>query len=434
MVKGVNGVLILPGWTAWLLLFVTTWAFIGDFSEEPFWAGPIEAAGSVSIPASSGEEVEIRVLLSCQGRVKLFSRQEALLIEDRNGKEWGVLPVNGSYYVERSAQGWSISSSSGNKLFGAIGEGDLEIQPEHNGGFRVELDDKPCSYSGKLRLICQDDGRIAIVNIIGIETYLAGVVGAEAYSDWRLPALRAQAIASRTYALYNLSLNRSSSWDIGSNQGSQMYLGKSSSHKRVSQSVGDTRGVVMAYGKRGRERIFPTYYCSNCGGHTQEAASVFGMKVPPLSGQFCPYCGKVAHADKYRWPAVTIEKWQVNDLLHRRYPDDLKILGKIVNVQVTRTSEYGRVERMRLTGASGKSIIVRAEDFRLAMLAGGKDILSSWYELEDLGESWRFSEGRGWGHGVGMCQWGTQAMALSGKDCVEILEFYYPQMQLVRAY
>jgi len=119
--------------------------------------------------------------------------------------------------------------------------------------------------------------------------------------------------------------------------------------------------------------------------------------------------------------------------LIRRY-SILQNLGRIVDIKVASRSDYGRVEKLELTGSTGKNHLIGAEEFRLALSSKKKPLRSSWYQLIDNGSTWRFENGKGWGHGVGMCQSGCQGMAQNGKSSVAILEYYYPRSILVRAY
>jgi stage II sporulation protein D len=253
-------------------------------------------------------------------------------------------------------------------------------------------------------------------------------------ADWHEEALAAQTVAARTYALYQMHNGvRGWRWDIGSDQGSQMYLGLEKENPRVNQAIRETRGVVLTYGSAGREKIFPAYYCSNCGGHTQDAEPVFGEGLAPLRGKPCPYCGTNAPKSRYRWKKAVVEKELLSENLIQYFPE-LGRLGEITGIKVEQRSRYGRAEVIQVTGLEGRTSRLRAEDFRLVVNSTGQPVLSSWYELSDNGETWTFSEGHGWGHGVGLCQYGSQALARSGKSCQEILAFYYPESVLLRAY
>jgi len=296
-------------------------------------------------------------------------------------------------------------------------------------------------YRGSIRLVAWSLTRFAVVNDVDIEEYLQGVVSSEVYSSWPDSVLEAQSIASRSYAFYHKQCqgdtgpdgNSNIYWDIGSDQGSQVYGGVSKEHVRVSQAVKRTAGVVLTYGPLGERRLFPAYYSAVCGGHTQDAEVVFGDSVEPLSGCECGYCSRSAPKEKYLWADVSIAKSVVNSRLLKKYPP-LSEIGRIVSISVAERSSYGRATQISLRGASGRRRLLQAEKFRQAVSGGKEQLLSSWYSIADTGGSWRFENGRGWGHGVGLCQWGSYQMSLEGKSCLEILGYYYRQAVLVRAY
>ena len=384
--------------------------------------------------------VNIRVFLSKQDEIKVICRGDTFAVW--SAEEDGVplqLAAERKYRFSRGQRQWVIAALPENAEAGqtvapiVIGGDQIELRPGPK-GFLSAGEKQATPYRGVLRCLGQAPGRFALVNVVDIEDYLLGVVGKEVYAYWHKPTLRAQSIAARTYALYQMHCRQANdSWDIGSDQSSQMYGGVAGESARIAEAVKDTRGVVLAYGAVGKEKIFPTYYSAVCGGHTQNAEPVFGQRLMPLTGQGCRYCQAVAPAQRYRWPSVTISKAVASDLLIKRY-SSLASLKKIVNIRPVAHSDYGRAEKIALTGSNQQRCYVRAEDFRLALSQGPKPLLSSWYRMVDAGDAWRFEDGRGWGHGVGLCQYGSEQMASQGSGCVQILQHYYPGAVLVRAY
>ena len=128
-----------------------------------------------------------------------------------------------------------------------------------------------------------------------------------------------------------------------------------------------------------------------------------------------------------------IDKKLLSETLIARYPS-LVALESITNVDVSQWSTHGRAERITLTGSNGRSQQIEAQQFRLAVTRPEQPLRSSWYRLVDIGDSWLFYDGHGWGHGVGLCQCGAQGMAEQGCDSVTILAYYYPGARLLRAY
>ena len=138
-----------------------------------------------------------------------------------------------------------------------------------------------------------------------LEPYLAGVIGAEMPDYWEPAALKAQAIAARTYCLYvkkHYGLTRS--WDVSKTVSSQVYRGVKAESAQVWQAVNETAGQILVSGANGE--LFPAYYCSSCGGHTENSQNVFGDSFEPLGGVPCPYCVDIAKPDRFFWPMVTV--------------------------------------------------------------------------------------------------------------------------------
>lgn len=397
------------------------------------------AAQGVSSPVVnplSADSVSVRIYLEEAGEVIVGVRGGLCHVTDPEGNNLSDLPKNREITLRLTAKGWEwkerTSKKNGDVL--ATSSKVLIFTPEPEAQVSVGAF-QPLPYRGIIQLIGREKGRVAIVNVVDIETYLMGVVGAEMPASWHLSALRAQAIACRTYALYQMHLRRleGAMWDVSNDQSSQVYSGLQAEHSRVALALKDTRGVVLTYGPEGKEKLFPAYFSSNCGGHTQDGKVVFGKDVAALGGTECPYCQAIARPETYRWVAVVTPKSIASKKLMERYPELTK-LEEVIDIQVTAKSDYGRVERLKLFGKSGRTRIVNAEDFRLAISSKEQPLRSSWYDLVDGGDVWRFENGRGWGHGVGFCQCGSEKMAQMGKDAVAILEHYYPGATLVRAY
>jgi len=295
------------------------------------------------------------------------------------------------------------------------------------------------NYRGKLELILNPDGNsFDIVNIVPPEPYLAGVVGAEMPDYWEPAALQVQAIAARTYCFYiknRFGTNRA--WDVRRTAANQVYLGVSAESAQIWDAVDRTQGQILVCKQTdGTEGLFPAYYSSTCGGHTENSKNVFGDSFEPLVGVPCPYCKDVAKPSFFFWPMVQFDKSSVTNRLLKRYPK-LKQLGEITNISPGKLSNYQKFSRLtmvKLLGASGKSDFLRAEDFRLSIDPTGRKLKSTICRIINMGDKWAFLSGRGYGHGVGMCQCGAQAMARQGKTAEQILFYYYPGSKIVRFY
>jgi stage II sporulation protein D len=133
---------------------------------------------------------------------------------------------------------------------------------------------------------------------------------------------------------------------------------------------------------------------------------------------------------------VQFDKTSITGSLLKRYPR-LAELGEITDINSAEQSDYGefsRLTRVELFGSTGKSDFLRAEDFRLAIDPTGRVLRSTICQIVNMGDKWVFLLGRGYGHGVGMCQCGAESMARQGKTTRQILSYYYPGSMIVTVY
>lgn len=255
---------------------------------------------------------------------------------------------------------------------------------------------------------------------------------------WEPAALKAQAIAARTYCLYikkRFGFNRN--WDVNKTVAHQVYLGIKAESAQVWRAVNQTQGqILLCKSTDYSEEIFPAYYSSACGGHTENSQNVFGDSFEPLRGTPCPYCIDIAKPNVFFWPMAQFDKTRVTQKLMQKFPK-LKQLGEITNIQPAKQSNYERFSRLtmlKLSGLSGATDSIRAEDLRLTIDPAGQQLKSMICNIVSMGDKWAFMCGRGHGHGVGMCQCGAQGMARQGSSTLEILSYYYPGSRLARVY
>ena len=340
-------------------------------------------------------------------------------------------------FEEESGGSMSIKTVAGRIAIGGhmVSSEEVVIVPDEPHIFSLN----GSAYRGKLKLIINADGSsFDAVNLVPLEPYLAGVVGAEMPHYWEPAALQAQAIAARTYCLYiKKRFGGGRTWDVRKTQANQVYLGVGVESAQTWDAVNKTSGqVLLCNHLDGTEQVFPTYYSSSCGGHTENSKYVFGGSFEPLAGVPCPYCKDTAKPSFFFWPMVQFDKANVTAKLFQRYPK-LKQLGEIKDIMAVRQSNYEKFSRLtlvKLLGSTGKSDFLRAEDFRLTVDPTGRKVRSTICRITDMGDKWAFLSGRGYGHGVGMCQCGAQAMARSGKTARQILLYYYPRSKIVSVY
>jgi stage II sporulation protein D len=301
-----------------------------------------------------------------------------------------------------------------------------------------ELDLEPGDwrrFTGDVELVRADDRHGWLVNRLDIEEYVAGVVAAELTTRFHPEAFRVQAIVARTYAWYQKEIARSDRpWDLTRTEASQVYAGldRLDDVPQASEATRETAGIVCTWASPSGERIFCTYYSSTCGGSTQSAAAISNAPlIPPLlGGVVCPYCRQ---APGYEWGPIRLSKGVITDRLRARYPS-FESIGPIRRVAVVERTAAGRPVRLSCTDANGRSQELEVEGFRLAIDPTGRTVQSSQFRLRDDGASITLLNGTGFGHGVGLCQYGADELAREGKSAGAILRTYYPGCHLTRAY
>ena len=351
-------------------------------------------------------------------------------------------------YFERLSMPTNVTASAGRIVVAGrpFTANKVVILPDSPYIFSINGDD----YRGKLELILTPDGNsFDAVNLVPLEPYLAGVVGAEMPDYWEPAALRAQAIAARTYCLYiKEHFGSSRAWDVRQTTANQLYLGVAAESARVWDAVNKTYGqVLLCKQKRDANTqyaihntqyaIFPAYYSSTCGGHTENSERVFGDCFEPLLGVPCPYCKDVAKPTFFFWPMIQFDKSYITNKLLRRY-SELKQLGEVKNIIPAEQSDYeealgkfSRLTLVKLLGSTGESAFLRAEDLRLTIDPTGRKLKSTICRIINMGGKLAFLSGRGYGHGVGMCQCGAEGMARKGKTAKQILSYYYPGSKIL---
>jgi stage II sporulation protein D len=289
-------------------------------------------------------------------------------------------------------------------------------------------------YRGNLRLRVCEPNSLQAVNVVPIEAYLSGVVGAEMYSYWEPQALQAQSVAARTYALYVKNrFGKERDWDVTTTQANQVYRGLAAETATVRRAVEQTRGMILVCPAAGGGKgIFPTYYSSTCGGHTEDSQAVFGESFAALRAVECPWCQEIAKSSFRNWGPVEYSIEEIHRKLAGRYPSLAEKLGKVAAAEIVRTGNLGRVTGVSLIGGNGKKDFLRGEDFRLALDSSGMKLKSTIFSMKREGIVYTFFDGRGFGHGVGMCQTGAEYLAREGRTYREILSWYYPGSEIVR--
>lgn len=349
------------------------------------------------------------------------------------------------------SSGWSITDANGFRA-GVDGKHAIELESMDDERSLLPLVVEGASgetrqYPGALRLVWRGDlepatpGAIDVVNQVPLESYLPGVLAGELYRTWQLEMYAAQAVAARSYACTEIAvLAGRRHYDLANTAASQMYLG-AVGHERAHQAVAMTRGVVLAH----QNLLVSGYYSSCCGGAAACAVDAIGVNpvndVAPLRGR--PSSDVCTEAAVYKWNAD-----QPIDSLSRRLAAygksrnraDVASLSTLVSIDVTAVNPHGRPTQMRVVDDAEASAELSAEDFRRAanyaaqgIVAPPKPLRSSYIKAAFDSQTVHF-EGNGFGHGVGLCQYGAEALARTGQAHSDILAWYYPQVELSTCY
>ncbi len=352
------------------------------------------------------------------------------------------LEVNSSFSVSDGATGAVIRDGVERLRRGTVGlaggggimlggrrydSGDILIVPERDASVVF----KGQTYRGCLR-IRRVEGGLVFYNHVDVESYLRGVLRGELFSYFHPESFKAQAVAARTYALYQKRIAAvGRRFDVFDDESSQVYVGVQGEDRVAVRAVEATRGEVCVWNDGSGDRLFCTYYSSACGGRTQHVNNVKPKdpRVPPLAGGV--ECKDCYLARFYRWGPVRLSKEEVTKRLVARYAA-LSRLGRIVKLEPMERTVDGRIIRIAVVGARGGREILVGEDFRLSV--GGRTLKSTCFEIETQADCFIFKDGKGYGHGVGLCQNGMETKARRGIGYREILTTYYPGAGIAKIY
>jgi stage II sporulation protein D len=277
------------------------------------------------------------------------------------------------------------------------------------------------NYRGWIYLTASS-GKLVIVNELPLESYLMGVVPCEMGSASPMEALRAQAVAARTYTLTKIGSFVKYGYDIDDTTRCHVYRGADVETKATNEAIRTTSNQIVVYKGKPIEALYATV----SGGVTADAREAFGG-----SGQ--PYLIPVADVDAKGNPYASQAKyfaWYVDvpkETLRAKFQEKGVDFGDVKNLEVTDRGPSGRAINIRLTTEQG-SLDLSA---RLIRDAFGVDLIrSTLFEIKKTSTGFRI-DGRGWGHGVGMCQAGAIGRARAGQKYSQILAVYYPGTELL---
>lgn len=283
--------------------------------------------------------------------------------------------------------------------------------------------------------------RFDVIALLPLEVYLRGVLPREMPADWPIEALKAQAIASRSFALEKIRARDkiSAAYHLENSTLDQVFAWDDlddvpTAAPAVDRALRETVGMVLT---DANGSIVPAYFHADCGGQTEDASAVWGAahhQSAHLSGRGsrrgmttgtaldrgCPFSPNA----RWTWTAMKEELFA-----RLRVPLGLPAIGGIVDVRPEEHSVSGRVQRLAIVLEGGQ--IRRLSGHELRTILGFERVKSANFEVLRSGSSFRFV-GRGHGHGVGLCQWGARRLASDGADFRRILRHYYPNARLLR--
>lgn len=349
--------------------------------------------------AAKDETVRVLILSGVQEiRVESTSLLEA---RDGDGKgildksqkaaidiEGGIITLNGKYL---SHNGLVIMTAKGDML---------------------SVNGSP--YRGNLKIQKRAAGGMDVINILDVEAYLYGVVPKEMSPQWHPEALKAQSIAARTYALYQKGKNKNKDYDVIASTTSQVYGGAGAEMEESNRAVDETRGILVLY--NGQPAL--TYFHANSGGMTEDAKSVWNADIPYLRAIRDDYSIKAPNCS---W-TLSLSADKIRKALnHKGF--EIGSIGRLVPVDV---SPSGRIQKIKIFHDGGEAI-VKGNDFRIKI---DPALIKSTLFTIISEEDGIHLEGKGYGHGVGMSQWGAYIMAREGCSYSDILKHYYRGVEI----
>ena len=356
---------------------------------------------------SAAREPLIRVLISKNRNLRIRSDKSIPLII--KGQKFSNKKIKGLTVKKENNRTSLFFDKNKQKIYDLKNKVKLVVKSSDGRGIWVGQK----RYSGILNLLVLDS-EILVINILGIEKYLSSVVGSEMPAKWPLEALKAQAIASRTYALKQKG---NPIYDIDSTQKNQVYNGLESRTYKTARAVRSTRSLVLTY----KNKLINALFHSSSGGMTENSQDVWKNEYPYLSS--------VRDFDRNN-PKLQWKKKFSSGELQKLFPE----IGGIKKIEILNITNTGRVKNVKIFGKYGSDQI-SGVDIRKRM-----NLKSTFMRFKFIEDKKYISDndnsnipiektlivfGQGSGHGVGMSQWGARYMASKGQKAERILKHFY---------
>ena len=388
----------------------------------------------------SGEPV-IRVLLGYRSQSFAITSSMPMVVLDSGGHQVQTVKENQTMTISNGGGSVQVNGHSIDKS--------ITVQ-NAQGRYGSELQTLGKSYRGAITVHGNASGSMSVLNVLGLEQYVQGVVPEEVVPSWPAAALEAQAVAARTYALHSMKSKQNSLYDIGTTTADQVYGGKSSEFASTNAAVKRTHGMVLTYQGQPINALFH----SDGGGYTEDSVNVWGNDVPYLKG-VVDYSN---HEDTTVWNVITSRQ-----SIEQKLAGASKSVGYLQRIELSPLAERpmkvqdrgvsGRVKTIKFVGEKG-AVSLTGE--QVQGIFGLKSTLFDFYvgqtppsriQGSSVKVNHAFSKanqtvtihGYGGGHGLGLSQWGAAEMAnrkeASQPDYYKvILQHYYQGTALTKLY
>lgn len=317
-------------------------------------------------------------------------------VKDGKGKVLGQLTEMMPYDAEINGGGVGIDTWRGSELI---------VEPKEDG--YVWIGDR--WFRGRTRLILQGTG-ITAINLVDLDEYLYSVVGSEVVSTWPIEALKTQAVAARSFALYRRAENRSKPYDLDPTTNSQVYKGLASETESTQEAVRETLGKALTY----NGKVILAAFHSSSGGHTENVEDVWSSRLPYLRG--------VVDYDQNS----PVFQWQTS-FSPSEIGEKIGGVGNVTSIVPLSKTPRGRISSLKIKGDKGSKQMTGTA-FRLAL-----GLRSTLFSITRADGKFTIS-GRGYGHGIGLSQWGAYQLSEQGKTYDKILGHYYRNTKLSNIY
>lgn len=378
--------------------------FALDQGGKSWWVMPLFW---LAMMAPAQAELELRVAIEQDmGQIKVGSSTDAAL-RDGSGQILADIPAMNAVVAE---------AKDGKVLVNQLQTSQLWIEPNSEDGY-VFIGDQ--WYRGRT-LVVPTSGGITAVNYVELEHYLYSVVGAEMPTSWSPEALKSQAVAARSYALYKRQHNANPIFDVGDTTTWQVYSGLEKEAPSTRAAVDATKGQVLTY----QGEIIDAVFHACAGGHTENVEDVWSSPLPYLRGVPSPDSDFPA----CQWSPVTFTAQEISERLGYE--------GTISTLEVQR-HPYGRVINVIVDGTDGV-MTIEGDDVRdqlglKSTLFSVKTESGRVASTGSVATANRFLfSGSGNGHGIGLSQYGAYKLAQQNWNYQQILLHYYTNVALAK--